>query len=139
MGWITALKAPAIAALARGTGPLQVSLSGTHNFASPPTGPAPREDLLTATGNDLANINASVGAGRLNDQDQTGIRVGKVINKRKVGKHFITSIRDGRFTSAGTSIRSPTRPPRAALHLPMGIPPTWGALPFLPAASRRTM
>ena len=33
MGWVTALKAPAIAALARDGGPLQMSLSGTQNFA----------------------------------------------------------------------------------------------------------
>lgn len=36
-------------------------------------------------------------AGRLKDADKIGVKVGKVINKRKVGKHFITDIADGRF------------------------------------------
>ena len=30
-----------------------------------------------------------VAAGRLKDPDKIGVKVGKVINKRKVGKHFI--------------------------------------------------
>ena len=38
-----------------------------------------------------------VAAGRLKDPDKIGVKVGKVINKRKVGKHFITDIADGRF------------------------------------------
>ena len=36
-------------------------------------------------------------AGRLKDAGKIGIKAGKVINKRKVGKHFITDIGDGRF------------------------------------------
>ncbi len=36
-------------------------------------------------------------AGRLKDSDKIGVKVGKVINKRKVGKHFITSIADGQL------------------------------------------
>ena len=117
MDWVTALKAPVIAALARDNGPLQMSLSGTQNFAeiSHPDYPGERlvcchnpalaadrartrEELLAATESDLAKIKASVDAGRLKDPDKTGIRVGKVINKRKVGKHFTTDIAAGRFT-----------------------------------------
>ena len=36
-------------------------------------------------------------AGRLKDADKIGVKVGKVINKRKVGKHFIISIADGQL------------------------------------------
>src|SRR6266487_2046760 len=116
-GWITALKAPAVAALARDNGPLQMSLFDTQNFAeiTHPDYPGERlicchnpvlaadrartrEDLLAATDNDLAKIKASVDAGRLKDPDKIGIRVGKVINKRKVAKHFLTDIADGRLT-----------------------------------------
>jgi len=117
MGWITALKAPAVAALARDNGPLQMSLFDTQNFAeiTHPDYPGERlicchnpvlaadrartrEDLLAATDNDLAKIKASVDAGRLKDPDKIGIRAGKVINKRTVAKHFITDIADGRLT-----------------------------------------
>jgi hypothetical protein len=117
MGWITALKAPAIAALARDGGPLQMSLLDTWNLAeithpdypgerlicchNPALGAGrarTREELLAATGKDLAKIKGSVGAGRLKDPDKIGIRVGKVIGKRKAGKHFITDIAAGRFT-----------------------------------------
>ena len=34
-------------------------------------------------------------AGRLKDPDKIGIRAGKVINKRKVGKHFIPEMVTG--------------------------------------------
>jgi transposase len=117
MDWITALKAPAIAALARDDGPLQMSLFDVHNFAeiTHPDYPGERlicchnpvleaerarkrEDLLTATETDLAKIRASVAAGRLKDPDKIGIRIGKVINKRKVGKHFITEVTGTTFT-----------------------------------------
>ncbi len=117
MEWITALKAPAIAALARDGGPLQMSLSGTHGFAeiTHPGYPGERlicchnpvlaadrartrEELLAGTEKDLAKIKASAAAGRLKDPDKIGIRIGKVIGKRKVGKHFITEVTDGSFT-----------------------------------------
>ena len=116
MDWITALKAPAIAALARGGGPLQMSLSGTQNFAgiTRPDYPGERliccrspflaaerarkrSELLAATETDLGKIRASADSGRLKDPDKIGIRVGKVIGKRKAGKHFITDIGGGRL------------------------------------------
>jgi len=115
-GWITALRAPSVAALARDDGPLQMSLSDDQNFAEITDARYPgerliccrnpalaaqraakRESLLAATGNELDKIRTSVQAGRLKDADKIGIKVGKVINKRKVGKHFITDIGDGRF------------------------------------------
>jgi hypothetical protein len=117
MEWITALKAPAIARLAADGGPLQMSLFDTQNFAeiSHPDYPGERlicchnpvlaaerarkrADLLAATGADLATIRKSVMAGRLTDPDKIGIRIGKVIGKHKVGKHFITDIGPGRFS-----------------------------------------
>jgi len=115
--WITALKAPAIAALARDDGPLQMTLSDEHDLAeiSHPDYPGERliccrnpvlgaerarkrEALLAATEAGLTTIQASVTAGRLKDPDKIGIRAGKVINKHKVAKHFILDIGPGRFT-----------------------------------------
>ena len=111
MDWITALKAPAIAKLAKDDGPLQMSLFDTQNFAeiTHPDYPGERlvcchnpalaadrartrGELLADTEKDLAKIQASAAAGRLKDPDKIGIRIGKVINKRKVGKHFITEV-----------------------------------------------
>jgi hypothetical protein len=116
-GWVTALKAPDIAALAADDGPLQLSLFDTQNLAeiSHPGYPGERlvccrnpalaesrklkrESLLAATETDLEKIRASVQAGRLKDKDKIGIRVGKIIGKHKVGKHFLWEISDAGFT-----------------------------------------
>ncbi len=116
MDWVTALKAPAIARLAADDGPLQMSLSGTQNFAeiTHPDYPGERlicchnpvleadrartrAELLADTEAELTKIKASAEAGRLKDPDKIGIRVGKVINKRKVAKHFILDIGPGRL------------------------------------------
>ena len=118
-GWITALRAPSIAALARDDGPLQMSLFDDQNFAEISDARYPgerlmccrnpalaaqraakRESLLAATEEELGTIRASVQAGRLKDADKIGIKVGKVINKRKVGKHFIISYRRRAFRLA---------------------------------------
>jgi hypothetical protein len=115
--WVTALRAPAIAALAIQDGPLQMSLFDTQNFAEITHRDFPgerlvccrnpalaherarkRDTLLRATEQNLDTIAASVTAGRLRGADQIGIRLGKVINKNKVGKHFITTITDEGFT-----------------------------------------
>lgn len=116
-GWVTALKAPDIAALAAADGPLQLSLFDEQNLAeiTHPGYPGERlvccrnpalagsrrlkrESLLAATETDLEKIKASVQAGRLKDKDKIGIRVGKVIGKHKVGKHFLWEITDTGFT-----------------------------------------
>jgi transposase len=116
MDWITALKAPAIAGLARDNGPLQMSLFDEHNLAeiTHPDYPGERliccrnpvlaaerarkrQDLLAATATDLAKITEAVNAGRLTGADKIGERVGKVIGKHKVGKHFIRDITDTSF------------------------------------------
>jgi hypothetical protein len=116
-GWVTALKAPDIAALAADDGPLQLSLFDEQNLAeiSHPRYPGERlvccrnpalaesrrlkrESLLAATEADLKKIRSSVQAGRLKDKDKIGIRVGKVVGKHKVGKHFLWEISDAGFT-----------------------------------------
>jgi Transposase DDE domain len=116
MDWITALKAPAIAALASDDGPLQLSLFDTQNLAeiTHPNYPGERliccrnpilaqdrartrQALLAATEKDLAKIAASVQAGRLTGADNIGERIGKVIGKHKVAKHFIREVTNSTF------------------------------------------
>jgi transposase len=115
MAWITCLRAPAIKQLADG-GPLQMSLFDTQDLAeiSSPAYPgerliachnpllaqeraAHRQRLLAATEAELAKIASMVDAGRLKDPAAIGVRAGKVINKRKVAKHFILDIGEGTF------------------------------------------
>jgi len=116
-GWVTALRAPDIAALAADDGPLQLSLFDEQNFAeiTHPGYPGERlvccrnpalkvsravkrEKLLAATEADLDKIKKSVAAGRLKDPDKIGVRVGKAIGKHKVGKHFTWQITGGAFS-----------------------------------------
>ena len=56
-----------------------------------------RESLLEATERLLAPIRASVEAGRLQGQDQIGLRVGKVVNRYQVGKQFDCQMDDNSF------------------------------------------
>jgi len=100
MGWVTALRAPAIAALAADTGPRQMSLFDETNLAeiTHPDYPGERliacrnpalathrahkrEALLVATETELAKIAAAVTAGRLVDAAAIGTRYGKVIGR----------------------------------------------------------
>jgi hypothetical protein len=116
MDWITSLRAPAVAALARDDGPLQMSLFDVHDFAEiqHPDYPGERlicchnpvlaadrarkrEALLTATEKDLGKVAASAAAGRCKGAGKIGERAGKVIGKHKVAKHFITQITDTSF------------------------------------------
>ena len=115
--WVTALKAPDIAVLAAEDGPLQLSLFDEQNLAeiSHPDYPGERlvccrnpalaqsraykrEELLAATEADLEKIRSSAGKGRLKDADKIGVRVGKVIGKHKVGKHFVWEITGASFS-----------------------------------------
>jgi Transposase DDE domain len=117
MAWITCLRAPAIRKLADDGGPLQMSLFDTQDLAeiSSPDYPgerliachnpaleaeraAHRERLLAATEAELEKIQQMAEARRLADPAKIGIRAGKVINKRKVAKHFILDIGQGSFT-----------------------------------------
>ncbi len=112
-GWITALRAPAIAKLAAEQGPLQLSLFDQQDLAeiAHPDFPGERliacrnpllaaerarkrNDLLTATEDALAPIIARVTAGRLSGADAIGVAVGKVIGKHKMAKHFHLTITD---------------------------------------------
>ena len=45
----------------------------------------------------LDKIRGSIARGRLHGQDEIGVRVGKVIDKYKVGKHFVLDIREDGF------------------------------------------
>ena len=113
--WITALKSGAIAKLAD-AGALQLDLFDERNLISlthddypgerlvacrnPPLArlrAAKRTDLLAATTKELEKIKATVMAGRLAGRDRIGVRVGKVIGKYKVAKHFDLDIKDGAF------------------------------------------
>ena len=115
-GWVTALRAPAIAALAADDGPLQMSLFDQVNLAeiSHPDYPGERLvacrnpalaterarkrlALLDATDTELAKIVAAVDAGRLADAGKIGIRVGKVVGRYKMAKHYILDITDDQF------------------------------------------
>jgi len=116
MDWITALRAPAIAALASDDGPLQMSLFDTQNFAeiTHPDYPGERliccrnpvladqrarkrQELLTATDLELAKIAARVTNGKLRGADDIGVAVGKIVNKYKMAKHFTLDITDNTF------------------------------------------
>jgi Transposase DDE domain len=115
--WITALRAPAIAKLARDDGPLQMSLFDSQDLAeiTHPDYPGERliacrnpalaaerarkrQDLLQATEKQLAHIAERVGKGTLFGADKIGIAVGKVSGKFKMGKHFHLTITDTEFT-----------------------------------------
>jgi hypothetical protein len=117
MAWITCLRHPAIKKLMADDGPLQLSLFDEQDLAEITSGDFPgerliacrnpfeagkrartREELLAATEADLGTIAAQVAAGRVKDPDKIGVRAGKVINKRKVAKHFILDISEGRIS-----------------------------------------
>lgn len=117
LGWITSLRAPAVRALAEG-GVLQLSLFDEANLAeitdhpdypgerlvacrNPALATArshKRDELLAATEALLAPIVASTQAGRLVGADKIGLRVGKVINRHKMAKHFSLVISDTSFS-----------------------------------------
>jgi len=56
-----------------------------------------RNSLLEATVKELEKVHRMVQRGRLHGKDDIGVRVGKVVNKYKVGKHFTLDIQDDRF------------------------------------------
>jgi len=118
-GWITALRAPAIAKLAADDGPLQMSLFDTQDFAEITHPDYPderliacrnpalaaerarkRRDLLKATAKEYARIKDRVERGTLSGAAEIGKALGKVSGKYKVDKHFATTITDTSFTFA---------------------------------------
>ena len=56
-----------------------------------------RNSLLEATRNELQTVRRMVERGRLRGQDDIGVRIGKVVNKYKVAKHFTLDIREDSF------------------------------------------
>ena len=117
LGWISALRSPAIRALVE-SGTLQLSLFDAQHLAEI-TSPAypgerlvacfnplladerrrKREDLLAATERDLATL--ARGAARRTrtpfDDATLGQKVGRVINHHKMAKHFTVTIGGGRL------------------------------------------
>jgi Transposase DDE domain len=119
LDWITALRAPQIKALAAEGGPLQPSLFDQRDLAEITSPDYPgerlvvcknpllagerarkRQQLLEATENDLRRIQARVERGRrpLRGAAAIGQAVGAVPGRRKMAKHFTTTITDDSFS-----------------------------------------
>lgn len=117
LDWITALRAPAIAALVE-AGSLQLSLFDELDLAeiSDPTYPGERlvvcknpllaeqrsrkrRELLAATERELATVAKAVARAKrpLRGKAQIGLRVGKMLGRFKMGKHFKLTITDDSF------------------------------------------
>lgn len=115
LSWITALRAPAIDAL-RSAGSLQLSLFDEKDLGeiTDPAYPGERlvvcrnpllagersrkrEELLAATERDLERIRVQVTAGKLRAEKAIGLRVGRVIDRFKMAKHFVLRIETGGF------------------------------------------
>lgn len=118
LDWITALRAPAIRALIE-QGSIQMSLFDERDLVEITSPDYPgerlivcrnpllredrrrtREELLRATEKELDKIVAATSRPKraLKGLDQIGLRVGKVLNRYKVGKHFVLSITEGGFS-----------------------------------------
>ncbi len=114
--WITALKSGAIRDLVD-NGALQLDLfdeknliAFTHedfpderlvacrNGALAKRRAAKRRELIAATMVELDKIKAAVAAGRLTGAAKIGVRMGKVVGKYKMAKHFDVRIEDTAFT-----------------------------------------
>src|SRR5467141_410233 len=120
LDWITALRAPAIQALLD-AGAFQLSLFDERDLASITADDYPgerlivcrnpdlavarrrkREDLLVATERDLAAIQHAVRRARqpLRGKAEIGLKVGAVVGKYKMAKHFTLTITDTDFSFA---------------------------------------
>jgi Transposase DDE domain len=114
LDWITALRAPQVKKLAR-DGALQLTLFDVQDLAEITSPDFPgerlvacmnpfleaerarkRESLLAATEADLEKIAAACARARrpLRGTDTIALRVDRVLNRRKVGKHFTIDIGD---------------------------------------------
>ncbi len=117
LDWITALRAPQVRQLWK-KGPLQLSLFDEQDLAEITSPDFPgerliacrnpllaeerarkREALLEATERELEKVRAATVRDRapLRGQDRIGLRVGKVLGRFKVGKHFRITITDHSF------------------------------------------
>lgn len=118
VGWITTLRAPQVAALAR-AGTIQPSLFDQTNLAevTHPDYPGERlvvcrnpllgaerarkrTELLAATSAELDKVATSVQAGRLAGAADIGVKVGRVLGRFKMAKHFTLDITDRHFAYA---------------------------------------
>jgi hypothetical protein len=118
LDWITALRAPQIKALVEADA-IQLSLFDEHNLfqITHPDYPGERlvccrnpalaqqrarkrDELLAATETELDKIAAATHRQRrpLRGKDTIGLRVGKVVNKFKMAKHFSINITEDSFT-----------------------------------------
>lgn len=116
LNWITALKTDAIRKLAEDQGPLQLGLFDERNLFefTHPDFPGERlvacrnpelcklrghkrQSLLEATSAELTKVQGMVTRGELKGKDNIGVRVGRVINKYKVAKHFVLNIKKNSF------------------------------------------
>ena len=120
LGWITALRAPQVKKLVR-DGALQLSLFDVADLAeiSSPDFPGERlvacmnpfleaerarkrESLLAATEAGLGKIAAACARARrpLRGRDKIALRADRVLNRRKVAKHFVIDIGDDHLSYA---------------------------------------
>jgi hypothetical protein len=115
LAWITALKSVQIRQLVEG-GALQLGLFDEKNLfeLAHPDYPGERlvacrnaelgklrahkrQELLAATTKELEHVRAMIERGKLRGAGKIGVRVGRVVNKYKVAKHFDLVIEDRRF------------------------------------------
>ena len=115
IGWVSCLRAPAIRALVA-AGDLQLSLFDQRDLAEISSSEFPgerlvvcrnpalaaerarkREALLAATEAALDRVAARVERGTLTSPAAIGLRAGRVVDARKMAKHFELDIADGHF------------------------------------------
>jgi hypothetical protein len=115
LSFLTALRAPEIAALAR-AGHIQLSLFDEVDLVEMrhPEHPGERllvcrnprlagerarrrEDMLSATEADLNKIREAVAAGRLRSEAAIGLRAGRILNRYQMAKHFTLEIGEDHF------------------------------------------
>ena len=115
IGWVSCLRAPAIRSLVD-AGDLQLGLFDERNLAEITSPQFPgerlvvcrnpllahertrkREALLVATEEALSRVAAMVGRGTLRTAAAIGLRAGRVVDAKKMAKHFELEIADGVF------------------------------------------
>ena len=156
LDWITALRAPAIKALAAEGGPLQPSLFDTRDMAeiNSPDYPgerlvvcknpllgqerAPkRSELLAATEKELIRIQARVqrASKPLHGAAAIGQAVGAVLGRRKMAKHFQISIGDDTFGFARDDVAIAAEAALDGIYVVLSCPRFFGT-PICPTGGR---
>lgn len=117
MSWVTALRNTDIQKLAEDDGPLQMSLFDEQNLAEISHESYPgerliacrnpalatrrekkRESLLQATEEKLNALVTAASEGRIHGAGTIGVKIGKVLGKYNMAKHFILEITETTFT-----------------------------------------